>query len=92
MTPGEARTMAESKLVPATPVLSESGLVVQSAQVPEQGQRKLVVAATVAHLGGLDAKSARRVVAGLYRAVLADALLDCGMDCPVIRRAAGRDK
>lgn len=91
MTAGETTTLANVKLVTVTPMVSADGsLCVQSCDVPEQGARKLTQAVTVGHATGLDGKSARRVAASLYRAMLADALIDCGIDSPVLRRAAGR--
>lgn len=91
-TPTTAVVPTMVKLAPALVSSPDGGQTwnVASMQVPEQGQRAMSNCIAAAHGAGLTPKQAAKQAATLYRAMLADALLECGIDSPVLYRAAGR--
>lgn len=94
MTPGQLATVAPA-MVTLTPALSrgadgEPVWNVKSLSVPEAGQVSMTRTTAAAHGMGLTPKQAASQAAKLYRGMLAEALLDCGIDSSVLRRAAGR--
>jgi hypothetical protein len=93
MTPGQLATVAPTMvtLKPMTRPSADGGRewAIQSLQVPEAGQVAMTRVAAMAHAAELPPKVAASVAAKLYRTMLAEALLACGIDSPAVHRAAG---
>lgn len=94
MTPGQLATVAPA-MVTLTPALTrgpdgEPSWNVRSLQVPEAGQAAMTRVTAAAHGMGVTPKQAAAQGAKLYRSMLAEALLECGIDSPAVRRAAGK--
>jgi len=90
----QAQAQAQAPVLIA-PVLTYSpdgaaSFAVRSVAGPQAGRDALMSVAASAHLSGLSPKQAAREAARLYRAQLADALLECGIRSPALERASGR--
>jgi len=95
ITPAERTTLARAELVTLAPAVaySQDGaatFAVQSMQVPAEGARRVAQSTAFAHASGVTPRMAAKEAAKLYRAMLADSLLECGIESPVLRRASGR--
>lgn len=95
MTGAERATLASTALVQLAPAVAygpdgAASFAVQSMQVPAEGARRVAMATGFAHASGMTPRMAAKEASRLYRAMLADALTECGIESPVLRRAAGR--